>query len=424
MRTRSRIRVRGIVQGVGFRPFVKRTANALGLSGHVGNDADGVFIEAEGDPAALRALVEALRTRAPALAVVESLQETALPAIGELGFRIVATESGPSVSTWIAADAATCADCLRELGDQKDRRYRYPFINCTNCGPRFSIVCAIPYDRENTTMATFAMCALCAREYHDPGDRRFHAQPTCCPDCGPRLALIQDGHELPTDPISSTARLLAQGAIVAVKGLGGYHLAVTASDEGAVSRLRGRKHREDKPFALMCADLAQAEQLVAIDAVERALLTSRRRPIVLLARRRGADVAAAVAPGSRFLGVMLAYTPVHHLLAAAVGQPLVLTSGNVSDEPIAYADADAVERLAGVADAFLASDRPIRTRVDDSVTRVVGGRELLIRRSRGYAPEPLSVHRPARRPVLGCGAELKSTFCLLRGRSAVVSHHI
>ena len=420
-----RVRVRGTVQGVGYRPFAYALAAELGVAGFVGNDPAGVFAEAEGPVAAVAAFVAGLRDRAPVLAVVEDVTSVPLPPVGRSGFVIVpSAPDGPRLSP-VSADAATCADCLVELWDPADRRYRYPFVNCTNCGPRFTVVTGVPYDRPLTTMAGFRMCADCAREYADPADRRFHAQPVCCPACGPALSLVDGaGRPLPGDPVAAAADVLVGGGILAVKGLGGYHLAVDAAAEPAVAGLRERKHREERPLAVMAADLATAGRLVELDPTAVDLLTGRRRPIVLLPRRPDAPLAPSVAPGNRDVGLMLPYTPLHHLLAAALGRPFVLTSGNVSDEPIAYADDDAATRLAGIADAVLRHDRTIHTRVDDSVVRVTRGQATPIRRSRGYAPEPLSVPWPARRPVLGCGAELKSTFCLLRDRHAVLSQHI
>lgn len=426
---RTRIRVAGIVQGVGFRPFVHALAAEFGLAGFVGNDETGVLIEAEGPPEALTGFVAALRDRPPELAVVTGVDVSTVAAVGDAAFVIApSTAHGPR-TTLVSPDTATCADCLRELFDPTDRRHRYPFTNCTNCGPRFTIVTGVPYDRAATTMAPFPMCADCAREYADPADRRFHAQPVCCPACGPRLRFGwtdragSTGRVPHADPIRSAAAALRDGAVVAVKGLGGYHLAALAADESAVGALRSRKHREDKPFAVLAPDLATARALAEIDVVEEQALTSRRAPIVLLRRRCGAPLASSVAPGNRYVGVLLPYTPLHHLLAAEVGAPIVLTSGNVSDEPIAYRDAD-LAGLAPIADAVLAHDRAIHTRADDSVVRVERGRVLPIRRSRGYAPEPLALAAPVRRPVLGCGAELKSTFCLARGSHAFLSHHI
>jgi hydrogenase maturation protein HypF len=424
-RIRTLVRVDGVVQGVGFRPFVYALATRLGLAGHVGNDAAGVFIEVEGSPPCVVEFLASLEQDAPPLARIEAVRTTALEARGATGFVIAASESGGQRQALVSADSATCADCLAELADPADRRFGYPFINCTNCGPRFTIVRDVPYDRALTTMAGFAMCARCAAEYADPADRRFHAQPTCCPACGPRLRLVDAaGGAVAGDPIAAAAALLAAGRVLAVKGLGGYHLAVDAASEAAAAALRARKHREDKPFALMAADVEQAGRLGEVDRAAAALLASPRRPIVLLPRRADAPVAWAVAPGSRQLGVMLPYTPLHHLLLRALGRPMVLTSGNVSDEPIAYEDEDALARLSGIADACCLHDRPIHMRADDSVVRGFRGREMVVRRSRGYAPEPIRLRRAFPRPVLGCGAELKSTFCLGAGDRAFVSHHI
>ena len=423
--TRIRVRVAGVVQGVGFRPFVYTVAHRLGLGGVVSNDGRGVVIEAEGDDAALAALVEAVRTQAPPLARVEDVQVVTLAPTGETGFGISASGRSGVRTTLVAPDTATCADCLAEMADPADRRFGYAFTNCTNCGPRFTIVRELPYDRPGTTMSAFALCGPCRREYEDPFDRRFHAQPVCCPDCGPRLRLLDGtGAEMPGDPVGRAAELLAAGAIVAVKGIGGYHLGVAASDEEAVRTLRTRKNREERPLAVMVSDLAAVRRLCEVDDVEQALLTDPARPIVLLERRADAFVAGSVAPGQRRLGVMLPYTPVHHLLTTAYPEPLVLTSGNVSDEPIAYHDADALTRLTGLADAFLLHDRPIHTRVDDSVVRVARGAPLPIRRSRGFAPTPLTMPWEFPRPLLACGPELKNTFCLARDRHAFVSHHI
>jgi len=420
---RLRIHVDGIVQGVGFRPFVHGLAREFAVSGWVRNTGEGVDIEAEA--ADLDGFVTALRARAPVLARVDALTWAPLEPVGDKGFAIDLSSADGGRRTLVSPDTATCADCLEELADPTDRRYRYPFLNCTNCGPRFTIVTGVPYDRAATTMAGFAMCADCRREYDDPADRRFHAQPTCCPACGPRLSLLDAaGAALPGDPLPAAAARLRDGAIVAVKGLGGYHLAVDAVDESAVARLRGRKHREDKPFAVLVPDLAAARALCAVDEAEAALLSGAQRPIVLLVRRPDSALAPSVAPGNRYVGLLLPYTPLHHLLIAAVGRPIVLTSGNMSDEPIAYVDAEAGDRLGRIADAFLVHDRPIHMRTDDSVARAVRGRAQPVRRSRGYAPEPLRLPVECPRPVLAVGAELKSTFCLARGRHAFVSHHI
>ncbi len=433
-RIRTRVRVSGIVQGVGFRPFVYSLATGLGLGGLVGNDVDGVFAEVEGAPEAVEKFMVALGRDAPPLASVERIATSPLRPQGSTVFAIAPSQPGGERRTLVSADTATCDDCLAELADPADRRFGYPFINCTNCGPRFTIVTGVPYDRALTTMAGFAMCGPCAAEYHDPANRRFHAQPTCCPDCGPRLRLTDPtGASLfvdpVADPVDGAADVLARGGVLAVKGLGGYHLAAGAASEAATAALRARKHREDKPFAIMAADLDQARALCEVDGVAADLLTSRRRPIVLLPRRAGpaagpgTGVARPVAPGNRCLGVMLPYTALHHLLLARTG-PIVLTSGNVSDEPIAYADDDALAKLRGIADAFLTHDRPIHVRTDDSVVRTFRGRAALVRRARGHAPEPLRLRTAFARPVLACGAELKSTFCLAKGDRAFVSQHI
>jgi hydrogenase maturation protein HypF len=422
---RTLIRVEGIVQGVGFRPFVYGLAAHLRLGGYVANDQQGVIIEIEGPEVATTELISRLRSDAPVLASIDRLSISKIEPQGEHRFRIADSIAQGVSQTLIAPDTATCEDCLREIFDPSDRRFRYPFTNCTNCGPRFTIIRDTPYDRPQTTMAAFAMCEVCAREYHDPSDRRFHAQPVCCPDCGPRMRLIdRAGKPQAGDPIETAGRLIAAARIIAVKGLGGYHLAAAAADEAAVSSLRSRKHREDKPFAVMTADMEAARRLAFIDNAEERLLSSARRPIALVRRRPQAPLADAVAPGNRCVGLMLPYTPLHHLLCQAVGGPIVLTSGNVSEEPIAYQDDDAIERLGGIADFFLTHDRPIHTRTDDSVVRVFGGREMPLRRSRGYAPAPLTLPLAARRPILSCGAELKSTFCLARDTSAFISHHI
>ncbi len=427
-RVRLRVRVTGVVQGVGFRPFVYGLATRLGLAGFVGNDVHGVFAEIEGAVTAVERFVHALEAEPPPLAAVDEVHSTVVPVRAEPGFRIVESTDAGHRDTLIAADSATCADCLAELADPTDRRFGYAFTNCTNCGPRFTIVTGIPYDRPSTTMAGFALCPRCAREYHDPADRRFHAQPVCCPDCGPRLRLVDAaGQESGADPVAGAAALLREGGVLAVKGLGGYHLATDARAERACAALRSRKHREDKAFAVMVADVDAARELCRLERAEEPVLTSRRRPIVLLPRRPDAVVAASVAPRNRELGVMLPYTPLHHLLLGIFGGPIVLTSGNVSDEPIAYRDEDAIERLAPIADGFLMHDRPIHTRTDDSVVRpdpTGRGAECVIRRSRGYVPEPLRVAAGFPRAVLACGAELKNTFCLAQGSRAFISHHI
>jgi hydrogenase maturation protein HypF len=416
---RRRIRVTGVVQGVGFRPFVYGVAHRIGVTGFVLNDGEGVLIEAEGERVALEELERALREDAPPLARVESVRHEALPLAGEQSFRIETSTAPSGTSALIPADVATCDDCLRELDDPADRRFRYPFVNCTQCGPRFTIVTAVPYDRANTTMARFPMCADCRREYEDPLDRRFHAEPIACPACGPTLTLEQPSNSLllGEEALRETAALLCAGRIVAVKGLGGYHLACDATDEDAVARLRGRKLREDKPFAVMTSE---PNALAHLEATEQALLVSRERPIVLVRRREGARVADSVAPHGPWLGLMLPYTPLHHLLCADAGRPLVMTSGNVSDEPIATGDDEARERLAGIADAFLSHDREIHRRCEDSVMRA----RFPVRRSRGHVPVPLPLPIAAARPLIAAGPELKATFCVARRSEAFLSPHL
>lgn len=419
------VRVDGVVQGVGFRPYVHRLATAEGLTGLVGNDARGVFIEVQGPASAVQAFVDRLSREAPPLATVDDLRVQPMTARPETGFRIASSRGGQAPEVLVSPDVATCDVCLAEMGDPADRRYRYPFTNCTNCGPRFTIMRDVPYDRPATTMAGFAMCEDCEAEYRDPRDRRFHAQPVCCPACGPALQVTTTaGDALRGDPVEVAAARLRDGEVVAVKGLGGYHLAVDATDEHATSRLRARKHREDRPFAVMVASVAEAARLCHLGPAEVELLTSAARPIVLARRHDAAPLAPSVAPGTRTLGVMLPYTPLHHLLCADFGRPLVLTSGNVSDEPIAHLDEDAANRLAPIADVFLSHGRPIHTRTDDSVVRVMAGTPVLIRRSRGFVPAPIAPTSPFPRHVLAVGAELKNTFCLGRDRRAFLSHHI
>jgi hydrogenase maturation protein HypF len=403
---RRRLRVTGVVQGVGFRPFVYGLARRLELGGFVLNDGSGVVVEIEGPSGRLERFAAALGEEAPPLARIEEVTAEPMPAQGSLEFEIVASEVAAGTAR-IPPDVATCDDCLRELFDRADRRYRYPFVNCTQCGPRFTIVVGVPYDRPLTTMARFPLCDECRREYEDPADRRFHAEPIACPSCGPRLSI----------PLADAVDALRGGAIVAVKGLGGYHLACDAAAEEAVARLRARKEREDKPFALMTAE---PNALAHVAPAEDELLRSRERPIVLLRRRVDAPVAAAVAPGSPSLGVVLPYTPLHHLLLSDFGRALVMTSGNRSDEPIAYEDDEARDRLGDIADVFLAHDRPIHRRCEDSVVRAA----FPIRRSRGYVPSALRLPVAAPQTIVAAGAELKSTFCVVRGHEAFLSAHL
>lgn len=423
---RRAIDIRGVVQGVGFRPFVHGLATRLHLVGFVANRGGRVEVEVEGDPEALAEFERELRASAPPLARIESLVARDVAARGEPDFRIHPSRGDASPAVYIAPDVATCEACLAELFDPADRRFAYPFINCTACGPRLTIITGSPYDRERTTMAGFAMCERCRREYEDPGDRRFHAEPIACPECGPRLAAFDgSGSIRDADPIRAAATALTSGRIVAVKGLGGFHLACDAENEAAVAMLRARKHREDKPFAVMVAGIDAAVSLCEVDAAEADLLQSPARPIVLLAKRRGARVAAAVAPDGNRLGLMLPYTPLHHLLMSAVGhRALVMTSGNRSDEPIAIANDDARSRLRGIADLVLLHDRDIRVRCEDSVVRLVAASPVVIRRSRGYAPAPLGLAFDCSAPILAVGGQLKNTFALGRGREAIVSHHV
>jgi hydrogenase maturation protein HypF len=423
---RVEARLEGIVQGVGFRPYVHRLAAEFGLGGGVGNDVRGVFVEVEGPGGAVSAFLEALPARAPSLALIESMEVVDLPPRGERTFTIVESAAGGPRRSLVSPDVATCSACLDEIRDPAARRHRYAFTNCTDCGPRYTITRDVPYDRPATTMAGFTMCADCEREYTTPHDRRFHAQPICCPACGPTLRLVEaSGAEVGAiDPLSAAARLLASGRVVAVKGLGGYHLATLASDETATATLRGRKHREDKPFAVMVADVGAAERLAHLDAAAVDSLTSPPRPIVIAPRRPGTAIAPAVAPRTRTLGLFLPYTPLHHLLLDEVGVPLVMTSGNVSDEPIAYLDTAARAQLGSIADAFLTHDRPIHVRADDSIVRASDGGVVPIRRSRGYVPAPITSPWRSPRPVLAVGAELKSTVCLAKGHRAFLSHHI
>ena len=421
-----RIALTGTVQGVGFRPFVYRLAHETGVGGRVRNDAAGVTIEAFGSADALDAFQARLVRDRPAAAVIHGVRAEPIPPEPVAAFEIVESGGAAERRVAIPPDLATCPDCLRELLDPGDRRHRYPFINCTSCGPRFTIALSAPYDRPATTMAGFRMCPACVREYGDPLDRRFHAQPDACPACGPRVEVRdRDGALVPAaDPVRHVAAALAAGAIAAVKGIGGYHLACDATSTAAVATLRARKRREEKPLAVKLPDLAAARALAELAEAEAALLSSVERPIVLCRRRPGGPLAPGIAPDSPLVGLLLPYAPLHHLLLADAGRPLVMTSGNLSDEPIAFEDAEALARLREVADLFLVHDRPIASRCDDSVARIVGGRPLVMRRSRGFVPRPVRVRRRFARPVLAVGAQLKNAFCLARGEEATLGPHV
>jgi len=457
-----RLRARGVVQGVGFRPFVYSLARRHGLSGWVRNTSAGVEIHVEGREAAVAAFAAALPAEAPPRARIATLTRDVAEPEGTAGFVILESAVDPAEYQLVSPDIATCADCRREVLDPHDRRHRYPFTNCTNCGPRLTIIEDLPYDRQRTTMRGFPMCPSCRREYEDPLDRRFHAEPTACPVCGPRVQLLvrsgDGGLEIraagtsgdPAGPIREAAVLLRGGAIVAVQGLGGFHLACDATDGAAVLRLKERKRRPHKPLAVMVSDVGELRRHCRVTAAEEAVLTSPEHPIVLLEWREvgaagepGPEVSAAatrtveetaagsgrqvpvdpeVAVGQRYLGVMLPYTPLHILLLEECARPLVMTSGNLAEEPMVK-DRDEMRRLDGIADAYLVHDRPIAERCDDSVVQVRGGRPRLVRRARGYAPFPVPLPRPLP-SVLACGAELKNTFCLTRDANAFLSHHI
>ncbi len=423
------------MQGVGFRPFVYRLAQRHRLSGWVRNTPAGVIVEAQGEDAPLADFMRAITAEAPPLAVIAAICSEDIPPVAGEGFEIIASGGGAGVIQ-VAPDCDVCPDCLAELFDPADRRFRYPFITCTNCGPRYSIITGIPYDRPFTTMARFPMCPACRAEYEDPGNRRFHAQPIACPECGPRLAFTDAaGNEMAGEPLALAVELLRAGKIVAVKGIGGYHLAVDAGNDRAVGALRRRKKRDEKPFALMAPDLEAIRAFAQLDAIAERLLEGPERPIVLVEKRdrtqmglkgRGTGdphISPQVAPANGYFGVMLPSSPLHHLLLRENFAALVMTSGNLSDEPIAYRDAEARERLAGIADAFLCHDREIHTRCDDSVIRVFRGNPLFLRRSRGYVPRGITLSAP-QRSVLAVGAELKGAVCLTRGEYAFLSQHI
>ncbi|MGI8836082.1 MAG: carbamoyltransferase HypF [Pyrinomonadaceae bacterium] len=432
MVTRSEILVRGIVQGVGFRPFVYLQASRRDLRGSVRNNTAGVLIEVEGTHGDIEKFVSDLELNAPPLSTIESVEcnHNLTPADYSDFVILESSHHAPAGEQFvpISADVGTCDACLKELFDPEDRRYQYPFINCTNCGPRFTIIEDIPYDRAQTTMRHFEMCAECRAEYEAPLNRRFHAEPTACPACGPQLNLLESDEESKReehlDVVRQARLLLLEGDILAIKGIGGFHLACDALNAEAVEKLRQRKYREDRPFAMMAASVALIRQHCVVSKLEEQLLLSERRPIVLLERRPDCKISSAVAPRINALGFMLPYSPLHHLLLKDLNRPFVMTSGNMSDEPICFDDSQAITRLSTIADHFLLHDRRIHMRTDDSVARVHDGREMILRRSRGYAPAPIKTAFKFEQQVLACGAELKNTFCLGRNNNAFISHHI
>ncbi|MBM4168778.1 MAG: carbamoyltransferase HypF [Ignavibacteria bacterium] len=425
---RMRIVIRGAVQGVGFRPFVYRLASELGLVGWVSNTTHGVFIEVDGPPDILQHFLLRLGNDRPPRSFIQSLEHSLLDAGGFTSFEIVESQESGEKSVFILPDLATCPDCREEISSPRERRYRYPFTNCTNCGPRFSIITSLPYDRMNTSMSAFAMCNDCRQEYENPRDRRFHAQPIACPQCGPQLQLWNSrGAVTESDDaaLRTTVMLISSGKVAAIKGLGGFHLVVDARNDEAVRRLRTLKHREEKPFALMFPSLEAVRRECHCSPIEARLLQSSESPIVLL-RRTGlsTELSPSVAPRNPNLGIMLPYTPLHHLLMSDLGYPIVATSGNLSDEPICTREDDALVRLNGIADAFLVHNRPIVRHVDDSIVRVLMGRELLLRRARGYAPLPLTLRTNRRVATLATGAHLKNTVALAIGSDVFISQHI
>lgn len=424
---RLSVTVRGAVQGVGFRPFVHRLANELGLTGWVRNSSQGVFIEVEGGREKLDLLLKRLIDEKPPLSYYQSIESSFLDATGTTDFKILASDENGAKIAVILPDAGVCPDCLREIDDPLDRRFRYPFTNCTNCGPRYSIIEGVPYDRRHTSMKKFRMCEACWNEYNDPADRRFHAQPNACPECGPRLGFWdRDGHDLSQldDPMLAAAQSLRDGEIVAVKGLGGFHLMVDARDADAVGELRRRKHREEKPLAVMFPDRASVEQVARVSEQELRILTSPESPLVLLEKRLDNGlVCDAIAPGNPYIGAMLPYTPLHHLLLDELGFPVVATSGNLSDEPICIDEHEAAHRLKGIADHFLVHDRPIVRQVDDSIVRIVMGRPIVLRRARGFAPLPVKLNAWVP-PGLAVGGHLKNSVAVSSGDQIFVSQHI
>ena len=426
---RMRVTVQGVVQGVGFRPFVYGVAARLGLAGHVCNDTSGVFIEVEGDDAAIEVFLGLLHDTPPPMARIESIRHEYVELVGESGFRVLESAAQGRARVFISHDLAVCRNCVAELQDSRNRRHRHPFINCTHCGPRYTIIERVPYDRARTTMAEFEMCPHCRAEYADPRDRRFHAEATCCPDCGPKLEITDPhGRRIECDdPMGEAVRRLAAGQILAIKGVGGFHLACDAANRTTVCELRRRKRRDLKPFAVMASFSGMAGRIGVLDTASERLLESPERPIVLVPKRTGiaGRVAEEVAPRNSRIGIMLPYTPIHHMLFDDPFKVYVMTSGNVSDEPIAHENDEAYLRLGELADAFLIHDRRIRVRTDDSVMQVVAGVPRFIRRSRGYAPFPVRLGTDtSAREILAVGAELNGAACLTRAGQAYISHHL
>ncbi|NOG46702.1 MAG: carbamoyltransferase HypF [Calditrichaeota bacterium] len=422
---RNRVQINGIVQGVGFRPFIYRIAKQCNLAGFINNDSDGVLIEVQGSKESLNEFLTLIKTEAPPLSKITNIEKNEIATNSDKIFQIVETKNKVTATTLISPDVSVCEDCLNELTDPNDRRFKYPFINCTNCGPRYTIVKSIPYDRPFTSMAVFPMCPACEKEYRNPEDRRFHAQPNACPDCGPQLSLFDGNNQKITsnDPISETVQLLQKGKIVAIRGLGGFHLVVDAFNEKAVQELRIRKGRQGKPFALMAPSIASIKKYCLVSVDEEKFLNHHTRPIVLLKAKKSIDISDSIAPGNNYLGFMLPYTPLHFLLMEQFNA-LVMTSANFTDEPIAIKNDEAVERLTNIADYFLLHDRDILQRCDDSIIRVVDDKARLIRRSRGFVPEPVFIKNETQKNILAVGAELKNTFALSRKDSVFFSQHI
>ncbi|MGB9664781.1 MAG: carbamoyltransferase HypF [Ignavibacteria bacterium] len=430
MRERLKIIIRGAVQGVGFRPFVFRLASEMNLNGYVLNSSKGVFIEVEGENEKLKEFLIRIEKEKPQISIIQSLEYQILDAVGYNKFEIKKSEKDEETIALILPDIATCKDCLKELFDPNDRRYLYPFINCTNCGPRFTIIEMLPYDRPFTSMKNFKMCPDCEKEYHNPEDRRFHAQPVACPVCGPHIELWNsegDILSIKENAIEQTIDLINKGKILAIKGLGGFHLVIDAANENAVINLRRRKHREEKPFALMFPDIQSVKQVCEVNELEERLLLSPESPIVLLRRKKFSEeieISRLVAPDNPYLGIMLPYTPLHHILMKFLGKPIVATSGNLSEEPICIDEYEALRRLKGIADYFLVHNRPILRHCDDSIARIVNNREFIIRRARGFAPLPYLIENESDDSLIAVGGHLKNTIALKKRNQIFISQHI